>query len=616
MCRLKDFKVSYIWWRTKYKGMIVIKFDSKFNIKNFRLLTLWRVMYPHRRKQFLLLLILMALATIAEIISIAAVLPFLGILTVPDQVFQYPSIQPIIQILGLTNSSQLILPLTISFIVVALLAGVIRITLLYVMTRFSFATGSDLSISVYRRTLYQKYTVHVSRNSSEVINSVITKTNTVINGFIAPILVFISSIILIISIMGILLTINIILALSIFFGFGLIYWLIIRYTKSQLKDNSQIIADQSTQMIKSLQEGLGGVRDVLIDGTQEFFCQLYRNSDLSLRRASGNNQFISRSPRYAMETIGMILIVTLAFFTSKQEGGIVAAIPILGALALGAQKLLPVLQQAYGSYSTIKGSMASFEDVMRLMDQPLPNYSDQVLVKPIPFIKEIKLTNLNFRYTKKSPWVLKNINLSLRKGDHVGFIGVTGSGKSTLIDIIMGLLSPTSGKLIIDEQLINDQNCRAWQSHIAHVPQHVYLSDSSIEENIAFGIAKEKINHLQVKKAAQQAKIANLIEGWKNGYQTLVGEQGVRISGGQRQRIGIARALYKKANILIFDEATSALDNKTEREVMEAIEGLGKEITVILIAHRETTLKKCDLIVKLDENHTISIGSYKEIINE
>ena len=585
-------------------------------IKNSTLSTLWYQLSKRRQKQFWLLLILMIIAALSEIISVGAVLPFLGILTAPEQVYQHPLMQPIIQTLELTEPSQLILPLTIFFIISALLAGAIRLTLLYVMTRLSFATGADLSINIYRRTLYQEYAVHVSRNSSEVINSIINKTNTVIHGILTPALTFISSIILLIGIMSALFAINISVALSAFIGFGLLYWLVIRYTKNQLKDNSQVIADQSTQMIKSLQEGLGGIRDLLIDGTQQFYCQLYRSADLPLRRASGNNQFISRSPRYAMETIGMILIVTLAFFTSKQEGGIVAAIPILGALALGAQKLLPVLQQAYGSYSTIKGSMASFEDVMRLMDQPLPNYSDQVLVKPIPFIKEIKLTNLNFRYTKKSPWVLKNINLSLRKGDHVGFIGVTGSGKSTLIDIIMGLLSPTSGKLIIDEQLINDQNCRAWQSHIAHVPQHVYLSDSSIEENIAFGIAKEKINHLQVKKAAQQAKIANLIEGWKNGYQTLVGEQGVRISGGQRQRIGIARALYKKANILIFDEATSALDNKTEREVMEAIEGLGKEITVILIAHRETTLKKCDLIVKLDENHTISIGSYKEIINE
>ena len=558
----------------------------------------------------------MIIASLSEIISIGAVLPFLGALTAPEQVYQHPLMQSIIQILGLTEPSQLILPLTIFFIIAVLLAGSIRLTLLYVMTRLSFATGADLSISIYRRTLYQEYTVHVSRNSSEVINSIITKTNIVINGVLTQVLTFISSTALLIGIMGALFAINISVALSASIGFGLLYWLVIRYTKNQLKDNSQIIADQSTQMIKSLQEGLGGIRDLLIDGTQQFYCQLYRSADLPLRRASGNNLFISGSPRYALEAIGMTLIAGLAYVMTQQEGGMVTAIPVLGALALGAQRLLPALQQAYGAYSTIKGSNSSLKDVLDLLGQPLPVYADQPLPKPIPFERELKLTELNFRYTEDSPWVLKNINLSLKKGARIGFIGVTGSGKSTLIDIIMGLLPPTNGKLMIDQQPINSQNCRAWQAHIAHVPQNIYLSDSTIEENIAFGIAKEEIDHQRVKKAAQQAQIAELIEEWEEGYQTFVGERGIRLSGGQRQRIGIARALYKKANVLIFDEATSALDNETEREVMKAIKEIGEEITVLIIAHRLTTLKGCDKIVKLGKKHTVHVGSYQEVINE
>jgi ATP-binding cassette, subfamily B, bacterial PglK len=590
--------------------------NTKSNKKKSTLIILWHHLSRRRQKQFWLLSILMIITSIAEMISVGAVLPFLGILTAPEQVYQYSLMQPIIQILGLTEPSQLILPLTILFIISVLLAGVIRLILLYVMTRLSFATGADLSISIYRRTLYQEYAVHVSRNSSEVINSIITKTNTVINGIITPILMFFSSIILLIGIMGVLFSIDTGAALSASIGFGFLYWLVIRYTKNQLKDNSQIIADQSTQMIKSLQEGLGGIRDVLIDGTQQFYCQLYRNADLPLRRASGNNQFISGSPRYIMEAIGMTLIAGLAFIMTQQEGGMDTAIPILGALAVGAQKLLPALQQAYSAYSTVKGSNSSLKDVLNLLDQSLPEDADQVLLQSIPFKKEIKLTDLNFRYTEKSPWVLKNINLTLEKGSRIGFIGATGSGKSTLLDIIIGLLPPTHGKLIIDHQSINGQNRRAWQTHIAHVPQNIYLSDSSIEENIAFGISKEKIDHQRVKEAAQQAQIAELIEGWRDGYQTFVGERGVRLSGGQRQRIGIARALYKKANILIFDEATSALDNETEREVMEAIKGLAKEITVLIIAHRLTTLKGCDKIVKLDRNYTVHVGSFQEMINE
>jgi len=558
----------------------------------------------------------MIIASLAEIVSIGTVLPFLGILIAPEQIYQHALMQPIIQILALTESKQLILPLTILFVYAALLAGVIRLTLLYAMTRLSYATGSDLSINIYRRTLYQAYEVHVSRNSSEVINGIINKTGTVIGGVISPTLNLISSTILLIGIMGALFAINPTIALSVSIGFGLLYWLVIRYTKTHLKANSKIIADQSTQMIKSLQEGLGGIRDVLIDGTQQFYCKLYRDADLPLRRASGNNVFIGGSPRYAMEAIGMTLIAGLAYLMTQQEGGMVAAIPVLGALALGAQRLLPALQQAYVSYSVIKGSKSSFEDVLNLLDQPLPEYADQPLPKPIPFVKEIKLNNLNFRYTEGLPWVLKNINLSLKKGSRIGFMGVTGSGKSTLLDIIMGLLPATEGELIIDNQIISTQNRRAWQAHVAHVPQNIYLSDSTIEENIAFGIAKELIDHQRVKKAAEQAQISELIEQWKDGYQTFVGERGIRLSGGQRQRIGIARALYKQANILIFDEATSALDNETERAVMDAIEDLGEEITILIIAHRLTTLKGCDKIIKLEKDYAVRIGSYEEVINE
>jgi ATP-binding cassette, subfamily B, bacterial PglK len=585
------------------------------NIKNNKLalLKLWVHLSKRRQKQFWLVLILMFAASLSEVISIGAVLPFLGALAEPDLVFHHSLMQPIIEILGLTAPNQLILPLTIFFITAVILAGIIRLTLLYAMTRLSFSTGADLSINIYRRTLYQEYSVHVSRNSSEVINGIITKTTTVINGVLTPILILINSIILINVILVALFIINFYIALSAFVGFSVFYWLVIKYSKTQLNDNSISIAKQSTQMIKSLQEGLGGIRDVLIDSSQEFYCQLYRNADLPLRRASGNNLFISASPRHVMEMIGMTLIAGLAYIMVQQEGGMVTGIPVLGALAIGANRLLPSLQQAYGSYSAIRGVKASFEDVLDLLKQPLPEYIEQPSPKPILFKQEVKLKNLSFRYTEESPWVFKNINLTLKKGSHIGFVGKTGSGKSTMIDVIMGLLPATEGELIIDQQVLNSHNRRAWQANIAHVPQNIYLSDSSIEENIAFSVSKEKIDFERVKKAAKQAQIAELIDTWQDGYQTLVGERGVRLSGGQRQRIGIARALYKNANVLIFDEATSALDNNTEKDVMEAIEGLGKELTIFIIAHRLSTLKNCSKIIKIEKNEILEIENINNI---
>ena len=585
-------------------------------MQNSSLIKLWNNLTSRRKKQFLMLLILMFVASLLEVVSVGAILPFLGVLTAPEQVYQHPLMQPLIQILELSAPSQLVLPLTILFIIATLLAGSIRLILLYVMTRLSYATGADLSIKIYNLTLYQEYAIHVSRNSSEIINGIISKTGTVIASVIMPVINLINSTILIISVMTALSIIDPVVTLSTFIGFSLLYLAIIRFTRIHLKENSKIIAEQSTQMIKSLQEGLGGIRDVLIDGSQQFYSHLYSSADLPRRRAEGNNAFIRGGPRFVLEAVGMTLIAVLAYVMSQKEGGIATAIPVLGVLALGAQRILPALQQAYASFSSIKGAEASLNDVLSLLDQPLPEYINQPSLTPIPFEREIKLTNLSFRYTKDTSLVLKNINLSIVKGERIGFMGVTGSGKSTLLDIIMGLLPPTDGELTIDQKPLNSKNQRrAWQAHIAHVPQNIFLSDSTIEENIAFGTPIEKIDHQQVKKAAKEAQIGESIAQWKDGYQTLIGERGIRLSGGQRQRISIARALYKKADVLIFDEATSALDSETEESVMKAIEGLEEKLTILIIAHRLTTLKGCDRIVKLDKDNVFHVGSYQDMVN-
>ena len=574
---------------------------------------LWKHLTKRRRKQFWLLLILMIMASIMEIISIGTVVPFLGALTSPEQIYQHHLAQPLIQILEITDPNQLLLPITIIFVIVTLIAATVRLLLLYISTRLSFATGADLSIDIYRRTLYQDYSIHTSRNSSEIINSIITKTNTTTDQVLVPLLTFISSIVIMLGIIGIVFTINAQVALITFSTFALLYWVITFFTKKSLQKNSQLIATQSTQMIKSLQEGLGGIRDVLIDGTQEFYCKLYQNADLSLRKATGDNMFIGSSPRYLMEAIGMILIAILAYVLTLQEGGIMAAIPILGALAVGAQKLLPALQQSYHSYSTIKGAKSSFVDVLNLLDQPLPHNASQDLINPVPFKREIVFKNLSFRYTKSTPWILKNVNLSFQKGEIIGFIGVTGSGKSTLLDILMGLLIPTSGELLIDGVAITQKNRRAWQMRISHVPQSIYLADSTIQENIAFGVESGQIKEHEVDQAAQQAQIAEVINNLKNKYKTFVGERGVQLSGGQRQRIGIARALYRDSDVLIFDEATSALDNQTEQKIMQQITQLKDSQTVFIIAHRLTTLKQCDSIIRINTDYTIEKLNYNQI---
>jgi len=576
------------------------------------LVRLWRHISPQRRGQFGLLLGLMILVSFAEIFSIGAVLPFLGVLTNPQYIFELVLMQPAIHLLGITTPSQLVLPITIIFGLAALMAGTLRLLLLLASNRLTYAAGADLSISIYRRTLYQPYAVHVARNSSEIINGISVKAEIVI-GTITSVLTLLGSSVILVMILIVLLSIDPLIALLTFGGFGLIYMGVIFLTKKKQLAYSHIVAHESTQVMKSLQEGLGGIRDILIDGTQETYCHIYRSADIPLRRAQGSIQFINQSPRYCMEALGMALIAILAYSLARQSDGIAKAIPILGALALGAQRLLPVLQQAYQSWSSIQGSHASLEDSLELLDQPLPDFSNESPIKPISFVREICLRQLGFRYNTKTPWIFQNLNLTIAKGSRVGFIGTTGSGKSTLLDIVMGLLQATEGKLEVDGQLITLMNNRSWQVHIAHVPQTIFLADSTIAENIAFGVPKDQIDFGKVKQAARRAQIAQNIESWEGQYQTMVGERGIRLSGGQRQRIGIARALYKEANVIIFDEATSALDNETELAVMEAIEGLSKDLTILIIAHRLTTLKSCTQIVELDDKGIRHIGSYHDI---
>ncbi len=580
------------------------------------LLRFWHHIGIRQRVQFGLLLILMVLASIAEILGIGAVLPFLAVLTSPERVFAHPIAQPLIEVLDIAAPEQLLIPLTVGFGLTVLIAGATRLLLLWASIRLSFAAGADLGISVYERTLYQPYAVHVSRNSSEIISGIYDKANSVIYSVVMPFVMLVSAGIMLCAILLALLWVNPLVALIAFGGFGFIYLTILRFTRHQQRIDSECMARESVQAIRSLQEGLGGIRDILIDGSQATYLKTYRNVDLRLRRAQGNTIFIGSGPRYGIEALGMLLIAALAYALAQQPDGIGQAIPVLGTLALGAQRLLPVLHQAYGSWVSIQSGHWSLQDTLELLDQPMPNYAGRPTPRPMPFRQSIKLRQISFQYTSQGPWVLNDLNLTIERGSRVGFIGITGSGKSTLVDIVMGLLQPTTGTLEIDGQEVTPSNNRSWQAHIAHVPQSIFLADSTIEENIAFGIPKNQIDVHRVRQAADQAQIANLIETWPERYQTLVGERGVRLSGGQRQRIGIARALYRQADVIILDEATSALDNITEHAVMQAIDALSKDITLLIIAHRVSTLGRCTHIVEIGNCGIKRTGSYKEIASQ
>ncbi|WP_368646588.1 ABC transporter ATP-binding protein [Castellaniella ginsengisoli] len=573
----------------------------------------WKHLSNQRKRQFVALLFLIVLASFAEVLSLGAVLPFLGVIAQPDKVFAHPAIQPLLGLLGIEAPHELLLPMTVIFIVAALLAGAVRLLLLRFSTKLSYGMGADFSHDIYRHTLYQPYAVHLARNSSEIISGVTNKVSIIISNLLTPVLTLISSAFVLIAILAALLAIDLWMSLTAFIGFGAIYGVIIFVTRRRLAAISVRLSQESTKIVRVLQEGLGGIRDVLIDGTQETYCRQYRQADIPLRDAQASSVIIGTAPRFTAEALGMSFIAILAYFLTSKDSGVANTITLLGVLALGAQRLLPVLQQGYQSVVQLRSGQYSLQDALDLLNQPI-DYVVHESNADLLFQRAIELRDLGFRYVPESPQVLLDLNLYIPRGSRTGFIGATGSGKSTLLDIIMGLLSPTEGGLWVDDMRVTTATQRAWQRRIAHVPQAIYLSDASITENIAFGLPVDEIDLNRVRSAAQQAQIADYIEALPERYETHVGERGVRLSGGQRQRIGIARALYKQAEVIIFDEATSALDNETERAVMDAIDGLGRDLTILMIAHRLSTLQRCDRIVELSRGRIVRTGTYDEMV--
>ena len=578
--------------------------------------SLWRSLPVRRHRQFKLLGVLTIVTACFEVISLGAVLPFVAVITQPDKVMEYSIVSYFAEAFGIKNSDELIFPLSIVFAVAAVIAGGLRLSLLWGTTQLSNRSGADLSIDLYSRTLYQPYNVHISRSSSQIISGVTQKVG-VATGVLNSVVVFITSLFLFVSIISTLIAVDPVIAVSSALIFGLSYAVIGWLTRRRLKANSVIIAREQSLVIKSLQEGLGSIRDVLLDGTQNVYIHIYSKSINKIRQGSSQNIFINQFPRYMMESLGLVSIAAFVLFLDRSGREASESLALLAVLALGAQRLLPIARQLYGHWSNIAGNQAAIADVVALLEQPLPEQIDMSSIEPIVLKKNICFRDVGFRYDRNGPWVLNNINLTIPKGHRIGVIGSTGGGKSTLLDLLMGLLNTSDGDIYIDGKKISSEiNRSSWQRSIAHVPQNIYLVDATIAENIACGIPYNEIDLNRVREVAEYAQIAKFIENRPEGYGAFVGERGVRLSGGQRQRIGIARALYKNASVLVFDEATSALDNETEYAIMETINRLSKDLTMLIIAHRLTSLKNCNQIIELKLGAVSRIGSYQDLIGD
>ncbi|MCD6662611.1 MAG: ABC transporter ATP-binding protein/permease [Comamonas sp.] len=547
--------------------------------------------------------LLMVAGAFGEVFTLGAIVPFLGLLASPEFVDKAPWLAHLLDaVAGLIGVTRL-LAASLLFGCIALTAGALRLLLTWTSNRVIFAIGTDLGVQVFRRVLHQPYAYHLGRSSSQTL-SAMEKVGHLTSGALAPLMLMMVAAVMAGSILAALLWVDAVVALVAGVLIGGMYIGVSLWAKRRLQRNSETVARNGILRFQYLQEGIGAIRDITLEHNQEVYVHQFAYVDRELRAAQATNLTLGGAPKYVIESIAIILVVVLANWLVRGPGGVVDALPVLGALALGGQRLLPHVQVIYSGYASYRGSLATVQETLELLDLPMPRSSPALHAAAgvcEAAVNSIELRDIQFAYGPGQKMVLNGLNLRIDAGERVGFVGVTGGGKSTLLDICMGLLQPTSGEVAVNGKPIADANLPWWHKRIAHVPQAIFLVDKSIAENVALGVPPDKIDHAHLAQALEAAQLSEFIRQLPEGTRTRVGERGIQLSGGQRQRIGIARALYKKADVLVLDEATSALDGETETRVMDAIYQLNPNLIILMIAHRTSTLARCNAIYHLEK---------------
>jgi ABC-type multidrug transport system fused ATPase/permease subunit len=576
---------------------------------------LYRTLSPRRRRQFYFVVSLTLAGAFAELATIGAVLPFLSLLADPQRFGHVPVLTAAFDTVGATTDRGRLVAAAGMFILLALLAALVRLQLAWSSQNFVFRLGHDFSMEIERRLLLQPYTFHISQNTSTLVAS-LEKVGVLVFNVLQQLMQAATSAVISIFIIAALVYVDPFTALAAAAAFAAVYVLVSAFMRGQLSANSDIIGRAYDERVKIVQESFGGIRDVIIDDSQSIYLDTFRRVDDRYSRAKANTAFIGAAPRFVIEALGMILIAVLAMVISARHGGFPAVLPVLGALALGSQRLLPLLQQIYLGWSLSVGHQSLVVQILELLSLPLDEeIADGKQVTPLRLCANIRVEGVSFAYVTRRAPALRDLTFEIARGQRVALIGKTGSGKSTLADLLMGLISPTEGRITVDGVPLTRENRRNWQRSIAHVPQAIFLADASIARNVAFGVPEDAIDLEQVIEASKKAQLHEFVEELPEGYDTHVGERGIRLSGGQRQRLGIARAIYKQAAVLVLDEATSALDDATEAAVMRALDELGEEgLTIIMIAHRLSSISRVDSVIRLDSGRLAEIGSHAEVV--
>ena len=559
--------------------------------------------------RYTLLIGFVLITALIEMLSIGSVIPLLMALGDAPSLFANPDLKIYWDALGLVDANQLPFFLACSFGVLALLSGIMRILMTFIIAQINRDIILEFGQKIYQSIIFKTFEEHSMQNSSEIVG-VLTSKIAVLSLALNALSAMVSAIIISFAVLFFLFQVEPEILLLILGAFGLVYFIIIQYYNSVLKKNSQIAAFQTSNLIRLLKETLDGIREILLNNSQNFFIDSYTDNDHKLRSAQARIGVIAVFPRFMVESLGLFGIAMFSLYLIERgDGTLGSAIPSLALIAMAIQRLLPLGQQIYNGWATIIGAADSVTDTLNviLASKATPENFHEV-VQPLPFNHKISIKNLSYSYTKSTPFI-KNVNLEISQGSKVGIFGTTGSGKSTFMDLIMGFLAPDVGEIYIDDIPLSQNNIRAWQQNIAHVTQKIFIQDSTIGLNIAMSqVDGAPPDESVLEEASAKADILNFINSSPGGFNQKVGENGELLSGGQIQRIGIARALYKGAKLIVLDEPTSSLDESTEDRIIETIHSLQNDCTVFIISHSKKVIEGCDITIEL-ENGQFTIKS-------
>ena len=573
---------------------------------------------PQERKHGKLLLIMIIIMALLDMVGVASILPFMAILTKPSLVETNLILNSMFQasnIFGVENNQQFIFASGVLIFVILVISLTFKALTTYIQVRFLQMCEYSIGKRLVEGYLHQPYSWFLSRHSADLGKTILSEVSSIIGNGMRPLMEVFANGVVTIVLITLLIIADIKIALIVGLSLGCIYGLIFYFLRKYLDRTGEERLRSNQLRFTAISEAFSATKEIKVGGLEKTYIKNFSNSAKIFAQTQASSQIISQLPRFILEAIAFGGILLIILYTMQQTGSFNNALPIISLYVFAGYRLIPAFQKIYASFTSLTfvgPSLNKLYDDLKNLKSFNENKDQDVFI----FNKTIKLKNIYYKYPNASRIASKDISLDIPAKSTIGLVGATGSGKTTMVDIILGLLEPQKGVLEVDGKIITKQNSRSWQRTIGYVPQHIYLTDNSIAANIAFGVEPRDISQDMVEKASKIANLHNfVIDELPKQYQTTIGERGVRLSGGQRQRIGIARALYHDPKVLILDEATSALDNQTEKIVMEAIKNLSKDITTILIAHRLNTVKKCDKIYLLKNGEIKNEGTFEELIN-